>query len=696
MFSLHRHRLLRYWLPLVAFLWLVTAVSAQSNGRMQINRLNTSQFPNASFTLIATDAESRPLININTLAVLENGNAITDLQFAPEQVGVEIVFVLDANRTYNTRDGGDPPRREKVRDSLAQFANQYMSQTQQDRVWIVVPDGSGGRLLGDGTMTFPNQVINAINFYDPGALADTPMQAMMELALAQFNAEDSSGRYRAVVIFSDADSLERQLNFDQLVALARDKNVALFTLILGLRADPNEINTAERLGDPTYGFWLHMPQVANAEPLYQVLQANGVQTRVSYRSRVDYAGQHTLEVTLGSLVASRSFQLDVEPPVVQLVVDNSLPIRRVAPAHDTPLAEIEPASQLAVAQITWPDGFPRNLRSAALLVNGVVQPGGETVVMTGDGRLNFTWPIRDLDEGVYTLTVQAVDELGLESVSPPLPLTIEVARPPAPEPETTPVAEEATATPSAAVPAVPTDVDQRLSLIAIVIGVAATLFALFMLIVAIIIVRRRGSAPPPAPAPVSPFSGGPPVEHDATQIMMPAFALSQGGGAYLEPLENATDYAVPIQLTQANTAIGRDAKLAQIVLNDKSVSRLHARIMESAGQYRLYDEGSASGTYLNFERISLTPQLLKDNDDIHIGRVHLRFRLSGGAADADSTQIMAPLQRPGAAAPPTDESTQPFMPHQPPGGGAGRPSAPAQNDPDDVSTQPYLPHSPKR
>jgi hypothetical protein len=244
-----------------------------------------------------------------------------------------------------------------------------------------------------------------------------------------------------------------------------------------------------------------------------------------------------------------------------------------------------------------------------------------------------------------------------------------------------------------------------------------------IMIVALFLIRRR-QAPPQAPAAPSAPAATPPrtpaVPHDATQIMMPAFAVARSTGAFLEALENAPDHRDPIPVAGGNVAIGRDPNLAQIVLSDKSVSRLHARIMESNGVYRLYDEGSASGTYRNFERVGLTPQPLSDNDDVHIGRVHLRFRLAAGAAHADSTQIMAAPPRPGTVAPrpPTQPvvddglSTQPYMPGQPqaaparpqprpapqapPPAPPQAPRRPPSEDPDDLSTQPYIPHSPKR
>ena len=192
------------------------------------------------------------------------------------------------------------------------------------------------------------------------------------------------------------------------------------------------------------------------------------------------------------------------------------------------------------------------------------------------------------------------------------------------------------------------------------------------------------------------------LDAEATQILAPAF-VQRSSGAYLEPLENASEHVGTVPLSGNNVAMGRDPKLAQIIFKDKSVSRLHARIMEGNGEYRLYDEGSASGTYHNYERVGLTPQTLKDNDEIHLGRVHLRFRMSAAAQDNDATQVFGPAAG-GPPQPPPEQnlddlSTQPFMPHGPgsgPPAGGPAPGGPSDDDPDGTSTQPYMPHKPNR
>jgi hypothetical protein len=82
-----------------------------------------------------------------------------------------------------------------------------------------------------------------------------------------------------------------------------------------------------------------------------------------------------------------------------------------------------------------------------------------------------------------------------------------------------------------------------------------------------------------------------------------------------------------LPLSSDNVTIGRDETAAQLVLNDKSVGRLHARIRWRDGRYWLYDEGSTGGTILNFERLGLAPRPLQDGDQIQLGRLRFCFRL---------------------------------------------------------------------
>jgi hypothetical protein len=173
------------------------------------------------------------------------------------------------------------------------------------------------------------------------------------------------------------------------------------------------------------------------------------------------------------------------------------------------------------------------------------------------------------------------------------------------------------------------------------------LVLLATVIAAVFFLRNRsgsGAALPPSPDGL-PASA---QNTDYTYIVPPEFAIEEGIAAYLEVLEHAPEHQELIPIVGNNVALGRDARRAQVVFNDRSVSRLHARILESRGEYRIYEEGSSSGTYVNFERIGMAPQSLNDMDRIHLGRVHLRFHLSSslrsatGQSEGTDTEIARP------------------------------------------------------
>jgi len=74
--------------------------------------------------------------------------------------------------------------------------------------------------------------------------------------------------------------------------------------------------------------------------------------------------------------------------------------------------------------------------------------------------------------------------------------------------------------------------------------------------------------------------------------------------------------------------VGRDPEQATWVLEDPSVSPLHARFRydEEAQAYRLADMGSEAGTWVNYAPVSRSGLLLETGDLVHIGRVGFRVQ----------------------------------------------------------------------
>jgi hypothetical protein len=98
--------------------------------------------------------------------------------------------------------------------------------------------------------------------------------------------------------------------------------------------------------------------------------------------------------------------------------------------------------------------------------------------------------------------------------------------------------------------------------------------------------------------------------------------------AYLVRLR---DDGVPVQapsipVTSPEMTFGSDPLQVMRILDDPSVSPLHARIQEQEGEYILSDEKSTAGTWVNFEQLT-APRSLQHGDVLHIGRLSYRFML---------------------------------------------------------------------
>jgi FHA domain len=103
-----------------------------------------------------------------------------------------------------------------------------------------------------------------------------------------------------------------------------------------------------------------------------------------------------------------------------------------------------------------------------------------------------------------------------------------------------------------------------------------------------------------------------PVELDEVTAHGPALVIRAGGGRVGE--------SFPVQ--GERMSIGRRPD-SDVFLDDVTVSRDHALLIERADQWHLDDCGSLNGTYVNRTRIE--SQRLEEGDEVQIGKYKLTF-----------------------------------------------------------------------
>jgi pSer/pThr/pTyr-binding forkhead associated (FHA) protein len=106
-------------------------------------------------------------------------------------------------------------------------------------------------------------------------------------------------------------------------------------------------------------------------------------------------------------------------------------------------------------------------------------------------------------------------------------------------------------------------------------------------------------------------------ELERAEITLPAPAP----GRYLAVRSGTEMVVLPLR-SGTITRLGRGLS-AEIHLDDASVSRRHARIVERGGRAVLLDDRSMNGTWVNGSRVEAA--ILSDGDEIALGRVVLRF-----------------------------------------------------------------------
>jgi pSer/pThr/pTyr-binding forkhead associated (FHA) protein len=107
---------------------------------------------------------------------------------------------------------------------------------------------------------------------------------------------------------------------------------------------------------------------------------------------------------------------------------------------------------------------------------------------------------------------------------------------------------------------------------------------------------------------------------DNTRYMPPA------GQPSLDILESLSKMPASVVINRSEYLIGRSSTVDLAFTDDPTVSRIHATIVQDGKIYRIFDEQSTSGTYINDKQVPEYGLQLANGDEIHMGAVHLRFR----------------------------------------------------------------------
>lgn len=314
------------------------------------------------------------------------------------------------------------------------------------------------------------------------------------------------------------------------------------------------------------------------------------------------------------------FDLNLQPPNA-FPLASALQITRRAPEDDPFNTEtLLPETQEIQIIIEFPDGYKRPLARTTLYVDGVIADENTTEPFD-----KFTWDLTAYaSSGEHQITIEAVDSLGLSKTSMPQPILVTVIKPPS-GPQAF-LAKYRTELTFGAI------VFAGLALFAILLGGRLQFLSLRRMQAE----RRAHNDPLTQPlaafaeSPVPAVKGKKPGRQAKPRKAKTASSPETDALASLVRLQPDGQFAPtpPIPLNGKEILIGADPAQCTQILDDPSISSVHARIRATDdGGYLLLDGGSVAGTWVNYDPIPREGYRLQHGDMVNFGQLRYRFML---------------------------------------------------------------------
>jgi hypothetical protein len=592
---------------------------AQSPDEVRMTMPDTSNFPNLSFYFGAYDGSGNFVGNLQPqdVQVWENDIPRPPSELVQVEPGLQFSVAFNTGPFFTTPTG-EMNLFQKVQAALLAWV-QARPQNSLDDFSLVTNTGLN--------TTHSSRLVDwqkALQEYQPDLLNEKPQLTSLTAALDL--ATDPLPRpnmKRAILYITPLPAQSYVQALPNLAERARLQGIRIFVWLLASAdmLDSEQVTPLRFLAERTGGQLMAYTGAEELPDMESYLQPLRPLYRLSYLSTINKSGAHRLSVLVfkgnfRAQSAEKLITLAIEPPNPIFLAPPNQVQRSLEKAVKGKLAQLTPIQTPIRILIEFPDGYPRPLRFTRLYVDGI-----KVAENTRAPFDRFDWQLSAYTaSGVHSLKVEAEDILGLSRTSIDTNVDVVVEQPR------------------------PTLFNLNISwqrfTIAGSVLLAVTGVAVVLTMrgkrrrnaaaVATARTRQRRAAHDPVTQPVNIRQDGLRPNQGATMPVMPR-TMSSDMPAWLlllsedgRPMPN---FSVPLQ--HSELTFGSDPRQAGQLINDPSVSGLHARLSRTNdGDFILSDAGSVAGTWVNYAPISTLGTHLKHGDLISLGRVSFRFELN--------------------------------------------------------------------
>ena len=643
MVNLSRKRLLlsvALWAAAVGLL-IATPAGAQESRQIIISSVDSSSAPTIELTVFGLDGSGTPIdFTTSPIEVRHDGALVPAdrVEILPDaaSIGTLALFLVDLPPGV----AGDIPA---IQDAIKLYAAPPYMEELVDYLALYRVGAAGATPVLRAT-EFYNAVANEFQSQLPTEAGSTALYDSIGGLLEGIAAQKPAGvtTLPVMIVISDGtDSISSSFEANEVAAAAVAAGIPVDTIWLdnpevGASKDEGR-SFMQNLAAQTGGNYAELGSAEQLAAIWDSIASRGKQSLIRYTLDSISGGDYTVSVNLlNDPTVSGEATVSIPAGAPSVVLDLPVESRTLTLVNlDQPLENVRLATT-----VQWVDGVERTITRAELVVNGLVVGEIDPATLNAfDPRISSA---NNYIFGANRIQVFVVDDAGGQAKSGEVVLTI--------------LQGEETVIPEAIQPSIWERYRTALTWAG---GCLVTLVMGVLLFIAYYFVRRskllrslglsnllfripflrpymrelgmaeRAVSQAQRVGRVAKKGRSSASRYDAEVRGAGDDKPGAGGrpAPYLELISATTQVPQRIELTEVEMHLGRSPKQADIAFKDDiTMSRIHATIVKEGSDYRIFDEQSTSGSFVNEQRVPDYGIQLIDRDEIRLGGVKLRFR----------------------------------------------------------------------
>ncbi|MEA4811128.1 MAG: FHA domain-containing protein [Anaerolineaceae bacterium] len=543
-------------------------------------------------------------LSTNQLKVVENKMEIQASDLQAEYTGVHLILAINPTANWLSHNNKWVSALDYTAQALKKLVNRAETNG-SDLFEFYSNPGIKKTGMVDGVA-----LMDLLNAYIKSARPLESSQASFEAALSALEA-DSSGREKILIYASPIPAYLYLADFQAMLKRAQAGRIRVYFWMNDpfdmqqTQTGKDSLEEVRKTGGDVTAFKYEMTVLPN--PL-EILKGAGYTYKFKYLSFLRASDKPTISLSVNRpgeqplLSNSLQGELQLLPPRISFIAPPEILHFSLNPDGKSH----EPQSLPLNISIEFPDGHPRNLKSATLYLDGSVVQQNEHPPFG-----NFEVELAPyLSRKSLQFKAKLEDELSLSAETPNLSITLEM-------------------------PSKETQAEKAAWQSPIVYGAAGLLALLAGGFFALTRRRKRSAEPQNEPAetgevkpkeessPMKRLSNLLPEKEKAAETYEIRPIL-----ASLNRLDNENMPAAekPALIFNAKTLIGRNKERCDIVFEDLSVDEVHAELLIAEdGSATLQDLHSAAGTWADFKVLEPGPVRLHHREILQFGNIRVRY-----------------------------------------------------------------------